>query len=593
MNPEIGDLRSAGLLAAALLLTLNVDGRDPGLVAAALALVLLGIPLVTGAGIAAETRIKRLDIVVLAFVTWVVAVTVSRPLPWLATYQLTTFLLFPAGYLAMRASGDGVRSAIAAVVVLLGAAIALIGTALAAVGDEVTVYFPVRNNQAAFIGVAIMAAFGIRDWPRRMRYAWAPMLLVLGTGLAVSGSRGALVAVAVGLALVAFVGGRALVRYTTARLLALAAGFVGGILVTAGWAAKRVVEIVSASPSRFEIWLSALPLLEQKPAFGHGLGMTTVVWAPLRTLDDRSLGFYLHNDFLQFAVEAGLPAALLLVLIPVVSLAVVRRYADVDTRAIGAFGAVSVIAVHCIVDYHLQLPVMSLVFGMCVGSLAAHERPLRSFRVPVMARWLQVGVLVIVAIHALRLGVYQVAYPVPDNRRTHAYEMDMRSVAHFSEPAPRAALEARLARVEIALVAQPSADDAWVLKGALERQLGELESATVALERALEENPYSHHAWYQLALSALDAGDPAEAERMLGSAIAVRPRFFTARARLFDLLRAQGRDDEAYELMRYVLRPQTVFVAPELNYIAVEMMKMARERHDIELMERLRASRFW
>jgi tetratricopeptide (TPR) repeat protein len=95
-------------------------------------------------------------------------------------------------------------------------------------------------------------------------------------------------------------------------------------------------------------------------------------------------------------------------------------------------------------------------------------------------------------------------------------------------------LEGALEDARQLVALQPEADaTAWFNLGYLEEQaghvaraaaaferlarlqLGELEAARPALQRCTELQPFSPHAWYQLARAAAESGDAAEAHRIV------------------------------------------------------------------------------
>ena len=71
----------------------------------------------------------------------------------------------------------------------------------------------------------------------------------------------------------------------------------------------------TAGNTRFIIWKSLLPLFQDMPWYGFGLGSLWAFWPPYRPASDTSAGFFAHNDYMQLTIEAGYPAIVLLVLL--------------------------------------------------------------------------------------------------------------------------------------------------------------------------------------------------------------------------------------------------------------------------------------
>jgi O-antigen ligase/Tfp pilus assembly protein PilF len=78
---------------------------------------------------------------------------------------------------------------------------------------------------------------------------------------------------------------------------------------------ERMISLKNLSEAgnpRFIIWKSVLPLFNDMPWYGFGLGSFWLFWAPYRPVNDDSAGFFAHNDYLQMTIEVGYPGILLL-----------------------------------------------------------------------------------------------------------------------------------------------------------------------------------------------------------------------------------------------------------------------------------------
>jgi O-antigen ligase len=132
------------------------------------------------------------------------------------------------------------------------------------------------------------------------------------------------------------------------------------------------------SSSRFAIWANTLELIARHPWFGVGWGEFNFAWS-LTPFPDRPVAFFdhAHNLPLQFAVELGVPLALLV--LALLGWALWRAYragsgstdsaTSLTMRA--AFLMVLMMAVHSQLEYplwyaHFLLPT-AFAFGLCLG----------------------------------------------------------------------------------------------------------------------------------------------------------------------------------------------------------------------------------
>jgi hypothetical protein len=117
------------------------------------------------------------------------------------------------------------------------------------------------------------------------------------------------------------------------------------------------------SSSRFAVWANAWALVEQHPWTGVGFGRFNFAWS-LTPFPDRPVAFFdhVHNLPLQFAVELGVPLALLLTALLLVELVRAARQAaagDAARRALLAM--LLLVGLHSLLEYplwyvHLLLP---------------------------------------------------------------------------------------------------------------------------------------------------------------------------------------------------------------------------------------------
>lgn len=132
------------------------------------------------------------------------------------------------------------------------------------------------------------------------------------------------------------------------------------------------------SSSRYAIWANTLSLIAQHPWFGVGFGEFNFAWS-LTPFPHRPVAFFdhTHNLALQFAVELGLPLALLLLLSLLTAFwwafrASTNVEPPMSAMIRAAFMIVLLISVHSMFEYPLWYAYFLLptafAFGFCLGA---------------------------------------------------------------------------------------------------------------------------------------------------------------------------------------------------------------------------------
>ena len=268
--------------------------------------------------------------------------------------------------------------------------------------DVVTATFVNRNSFATFAGLGLLCtvaalyrgvardvagARGARESARRLlgtspirHAALAGAALVLGTALALSESRAGAAATGLGFAVLVFV--LAARRGLSARAVVLSA-----VLLAAAGAAvmalsgegleRRLHETESDWRTRAEIAERTRHAIGDAPILGTGLGTFASVYRVYRSGRlgpnvDRA-----HNDYLELALELGLPAAAcfvgaLAVLALVCAAGVFIRRRDVEVPAVGLASCV-LVGAHALVDFSLQIPAVAATFALVLGAAVAQS----------------------------------------------------------------------------------------------------------------------------------------------------------------------------------------------------------------------------
>jgi len=283
--------------------------------------------------------------------------------------------------------------------------------------ESLTSVFINRNSYAAYAGVGLVVTVGLLlDSLRRIELpahlgrrgrlvyfldhlsfgVWflAASFLVLLAALLLTGSRGGLLASLIGLVAVALTvgGGGGSRRLVLAVVLLLGLG--GFVAMQSGALLQQRLgsvdqELEGESGGRLQLFRLALEGIAERPLAGSGLGSFPARFLELRD-EDSGLEplnqVRVHNSYLEIALEAGVPAALLLYAILGAILVLQWRSlsrAGVERRfpAIAA-AATLLLAVHSLVDFPVQMPGIAVTYAALAGLGLAqsfpHSRPPQS-----------------------------------------------------------------------------------------------------------------------------------------------------------------------------------------------------------------------
>lgn len=135
-------------------------------------------------------------------------------------------------------------------------------------------------------------------------------------------------------------------------------------------------KLLSSNATSFEtrqaMWSNTIPAIGDHLALGSGVGSFPRVY---RQYEDQAavtptVTNHAHNDYLEIALEAGLPGLLLLVAFFLwwsSRVALIWQSAAVDRFAVAASIASVAILVHSLVDYPLRTAAISSIFAACLA----------------------------------------------------------------------------------------------------------------------------------------------------------------------------------------------------------------------------------
>jgi len=138
--------------------------------------------------------------------------------------------------------------------------------------------------------------------------------------------------------------------------------------------AASLMDTGEAGLTRFVIWGPAWELFLQHPLTGVGLGSYFLAIPPTLHPLDTSANYYVHNDYLQLAVETGVPGVLLFCgMMLMVVWQFVRAWRKPQQEVMQRpqllfiFAALCTVAIHSVFTFNLYLMPTMLVTGLLLG----------------------------------------------------------------------------------------------------------------------------------------------------------------------------------------------------------------------------------
>lgn len=293
---------------------------------------------------------------------------------------------------------------IALSIVLVSVASVLLGAIQIAGGPESLAYLYARTNPGIAVGffangnhqatlllcsLPFIAALYVHHAERGSSKKAVMAGVLCGTavalvlvGLAINGSLAG-----IGLA-VPVVGASAMIlgwrRMPSMRIMApvlAALAILSAVVVLVGPFGNNLIsaDAENDSDSRLTVLTTAAPAVVAHAPFGTGLGTFVPIYKRLEDADtvDRFYMNNAHNDYLQVALEAGLPGLILVLLVLAWiawRTATIWRASQRDPMERAATIALAAIALHSLVDYPLRTAAISCVFAACLALIARPGR---------------------------------------------------------------------------------------------------------------------------------------------------------------------------------------------------------------------------
>jgi O-antigen ligase len=260
------------------------------------------------------------------------------------------------------------------------------------------------NHLAGYLQIALAFAFGViwtevltgadraeglsdraeRLEKRALPFVWRILLWgVLATGMALTRSRGGMLAAAIAtsvMLLIGILGPRISVRRP--RVAAWAAGAVVlGVVFTFFIVGEApLLRFLSSDPrdigsdTRVEIWRASIDAWRLFPNFGSGLGTFREAFRRVQPSSVVGLVEQAHNDFLQLLVTAGWLGAVLGVLAFGSIMAALltgwlqQRHREENAFVLAAFGALLALTIHGVFEFNMSIPAIPATLAVMLGA---------------------------------------------------------------------------------------------------------------------------------------------------------------------------------------------------------------------------------
>jgi O-antigen ligase len=271
--------------------------------------------------------------------------------------------------------------------------------------SSLTSTFVNRNHFATYVGLGLLVTLALiteevrnaaqhglstrtgliyfLDHMRPPLFLLMVIFVVLATALLLTHSRAGALCAAFGVA--TLIGALALSQPFRSRTLV----WFGGIIVLVGFAIlfvsgntiwSRMGDLVENVGAREQVYGIALRAIADRPWLGHGLGTFAMIFRLLRGEGfgvNEAIYDVAHNSYLEMAVEAGVPAALLLYALLAVMTAVFVRGAKTRRHdaiySCTGLAATMLVGAHSLVDFSLQIPAIAATYFLMAGAAYAQS----------------------------------------------------------------------------------------------------------------------------------------------------------------------------------------------------------------------------
>ena len=634
------DAISVLLLAVALVASLFFDGGNIDLLAVVVmilvAILLTGVLRMLAVNELALSR-NVLSVSLLLYPAWLAVTILWSPVSFVSEVNFWWLACFPLAYwlYTYMPARTSLWPYLMAAVLIIGAGLAVSGAYQLLVhrDDPRSVFEDVNVHAALLTLIAIpaggrfLAASAMKKQSTVAVWLFGGVFFLLTYALMVPMGRVAIVSFIVGMGLVIAASAQFVPRRAICAILAMliAAGVLANFSRDGDVFARlaTIADPLAASPERWLIWKQSWALLMQSPWLGAGLGMYPFLWPPYRDPADGSAGYFVHNDYLQIWLEAGIPGLLLMsAIFGVAAWTFVRAERgnmapDVRIEFAGLSGGLLAIALQSFVQFSFYVLPIAILSGLFLGRLHAIALQARGESVWILrpgrhfsARGLRLIVVLLFVPPLVHLGAIGLSVTLAD-----------RGIAAAAEGRITVAAEA----LGWAARLTPAADSLWLSLADLDRQVlaeganngfgtGDNDVRRRLLYRSAEEtldhaqalNPYraeAHVVRAALYRSAPDLAGAVWARRVVQAyrqALRINPRHHSARLDYARFMLEQGQEPYAQAILEEGMRytyPNSDAVLPyflltlQLHERAGDMLQTQLLRSRIAVYVHMRAEK--
>jgi O-antigen ligase len=250
-----------------------------------------------------------------------------------------------------------------------------------------------RHNFAAFIEMTLALPLGMMltgAVTRDKKLLYVTGIVLMGSSLLLSGSRGGLIAMLAAVCLLLVLttetrGYRSIALKAALSILMAAAVIVGAVFVGGETSFTRFAETANSqdiTTDRSHIWAITSHVIVGNQPFGAGLGAFGQAYTPFDDLSGLERVEQAHNDYLQVLADAGVVGLAVGIFFLCLLFRESRRSIAVSNTlrrgvAVGAACGIFAVLVHSLFDFVLHTTAVSVLFLTLIALLVAAGREYR------------------------------------------------------------------------------------------------------------------------------------------------------------------------------------------------------------------------
>lgn len=322
-------------------------------------------------------KLGSAPILIVLFVGWmVIAQQCWHPVPWVgALYNWRFAVYFFVMYLVYSVFQEQQLKDSISVIKYIGFAIAIVTLVQTfALGHEPTGLSINKNNNAALMNLfllPLLATMLMRNDDETLQPGSSLVFAIILSAIVQISSRGALISLAISAAILFTIA-----AYQRKKKNILFVSVYSCVVLAANYI------VLSAqfrtdfhSPSRWHLLNATIDMIRDAGWHGIGNGMFLMRYPVYRSVEDKSGGIFVHNDYLQILLELGIPGFLLLLLMmSVVTIGAYRLLknhygSSKNALQLGMFVGILAVSIHSLVTFNFYKSGILFVMGVYAGAI--------------------------------------------------------------------------------------------------------------------------------------------------------------------------------------------------------------------------------